>query len=248
VELGAGNADDDQARGEGWGPDRQVRARFLLSLLCGAVEVEPDLVGEINLDGARVIGKLGFPGVAFKHRLRLNNCYVPDGIELTEGTAQTLRLEGCRVAAIYLLGAKIEGSLTLSGAHVRGTGRRAISADRLALTGNMYCNEGFQAYGEVCLSGASIGGQLIFRGAHLDGNGESALTADGLKVTDAMFCDEGFQACGEVRLVGASIGGQLHFSAAHLDGNGEPALTADGLTVSDSLSVGKDSKPTGRFA
>jgi hypothetical protein len=112
----------------------------------------------------------------------------------------------------------------------------------------MYCNEGFQAYGEVCLSGASIGGQLIFRGAHLDGNGESALTADGLKVTDAMFCDEGFQACGEVRLVGASIGGQLHFSAAHLDGNGEPALTADGLTVSDSLSVGKDSKPTGRFA
>jgi hypothetical protein len=235
VELGARNADDDPRRGEGWGPDRQVRARFLLSLLCDAVDLEPDLVGEINLHGARVIGKLGFPGVAFKHRLQLNNCYVPDGIELTGGTAQTLRLEGCRVAAIYLLGAKIDGSLTLSGAHVGGTGRRAISADRLALTGNMYCNEGFQAYGEVVLSGASIGGQLIFRGAHLNGNGESALTADGLKVTDAMFCDEGFQACGEVRLVGARIGGQLHLSAARLDGNGEPALTADGLTVSDSV-------------
>jgi hypothetical protein len=233
VELGAGNADDDPARGEGWGPDRQVRARFLLSLLCGAVEVEPDLVGEINLNSARVIGKLGFPGVAFKHRLRLNNCYVPDGIELTEGTAQTLRLEGCRIAAIYLLGAKIDGSLTLSGAHVGGTGRRAISADRLVLTGNMYCDEGFQAYGEVGLSGTSIGGQLIFRGARLDGNGESALAADGLKVTDAMFCNEGFQACGEVRLVGAHVGGPLHLNAAHLDGNGEPALTADGLTVAD---------------
>jgi hypothetical protein len=71
VELGAGNADDDPARGESWGPDRQVRARFLLSLLCGAVEVEPDLVGEINLDGARVIGKLGFPGVAFKRLFEL---------------------------------------------------------------------------------------------------------------------------------------------------------------------------------
>jgi hypothetical protein len=235
VELAAGNADDDPARAEGWGPDRQVRARFLLSLLCGMVEVEPDLVGEINLDGAHVIGKLGFPGVAFKHRLRLNNCYIPEGIELTEGTAQTLRLEGCRVAAIYLFGAKIDGSLTLSGAHVGGKGQRAMSADRLALTGNMYCDEGFQAYGEVNLSGASIGGQLIFRGAHLDGNGETALTADGLKVTDAMFCDEGFQARGEVRLVGARLGGQLHLSAAHLDGNGEPALTADGLTVSDSL-------------
>jgi hypothetical protein len=233
VELAAGNADDDPARGEGWGPGRQVRARFLLSLLCGAVEVEPDLAGEINLDGARVVGKLGFPGVAFKYRLRLNNCYVPDGIELTEGSAQTLRLEGCCVAAIYLLGAKIDGSLTLSGAHVGGKGRRAIAADRLSVTGNMYCNEGFRAHGKVNLSGARIGGQLIFRGAHLDGNGESALTADGLKVTDGMFCDEGFQACGEVRLVGARIDGQLHLNAAHLDGNGEPALTADGLTVAD---------------
>jgi hypothetical protein len=167
VKLAAGNAGDDPARGESWGPDRQVRARFLLSLLCGAVEVGPDMVGEIDVDGACVIGKLGFPGVAFKHRLHLNNCYVPDGIELTEGSAQTLRLEGCRVAAIYLLGAKIDGSLTLSGSHVGGTGRRAISADRLALTGNMYCDEGFRAYGEVVLSGASIGGQLIFRGAHL---------------------------------------------------------------------------------
>ena len=216
------------------GPARLVRARFLLSLLCGAVEVDPDLVGEINLDGARVIGELGFPGVTFKHRLRLNNCYIPDGIELTEGTAQTLRLEGCRIAAIYLLGAKIDGSLTLSGAHVGGTGRRrAMSADRLALTGNMYCNDGFLAQGEVKLSGASIGGQLIFRGAYLDGNGESALTADGLKVSDAMFCDEGFQTCGEVRLVGARVAGPLHLNAAHLDGNGEPALTADGLTVAD---------------
>ena len=231
VELAKAN--DDPAHGGSWGPDRQVRARFLLSLLCGAVEVEPDLAGEINLDGAHIVGELGFQGVAFKHRLRLNHCYIPDGIELTEGTAQTLHLEGCRIAAIYLLGAKIDGSFGLSGAHVGGKGRRAMSADRLSVTGNMYCNEGFLAHGEVKLSGASIGGQLIFRDAHLDGNGESALTADGLKVTDAMFCDEGFQACGEVRLVGASIGGPLHFNAAHLDGNGEPALTADGLTVAD---------------
>lgn len=245
--MGAGNADDDPARGEGWGPDRQVRARFLLSLLSGAVEVEPDLVGEINLHDAFVIGRLGFPGVAFKHRLRLNDCYVPDGIELTEGTAQTLRLEGCRIAAIYLYGAKIDGSLTLSGAHVGGTGGPAIGADRLALTGNIFCNEGFQAYGEVKLAGASIGGQLIFRGAHLDGNGESALTADGLKVTDAMFCDEGFQACGEVRLVGACIGGQLHLSEAHLDGKGEPALTADMLTIGDSLFFRKGFQADGQI-
>ena len=235
VKLGPGNAEDDPSCREGWGPDQLVRAGFLVSLLCGAVEVEPGLVGAVNIEGACVIGELGFPQVTFKHRLRLHNCYVPDGINLEEATVRTLLLDGCRIAAIYLLGAKIDGSLTLSGAHVGGKGRRAMAADRLAITGNMWCDKGFQAYGEIGLSGASIGGQLIFRGAHLDGNGEPALTADGLKVTDAMFCDEGFQACGEVRLVGASIGGQLHLDAAHLDGNGEPALTADGLTVTDSL-------------
>jgi len=36
-----GNAeDDDPSGGEGWGPDRQVRAEVLAMLLCGAVDVE----------------------------------------------------------------------------------------------------------------------------------------------------------------------------------------------------------------
>jgi hypothetical protein len=235
VKLGSGNAKDDPECTAGWGPDQLVRAGFLASLLCGAVEVEPGLVGAVNIEGACIIGELGFPQVTFKHRLRLRNCYLPDGINLEEASVRTLLLDGCRIAAIYLLGAKIDGSLTLSGAYLGGKGRRAMAADRLTLTGNMWCNKGFQAYGEIGLSGASVGGQLIFRGAHLEGNGEPALTADGLKVSDAMFCDEGFQACGPVRLVGARIGGQLHLDAAHLAGNGEPALTADGLTVTDSL-------------
>ena len=233
VKLGPGHAEDDPTHQEGWGPDQLVRAAFLVSLLCDAVEVEPGLVGAVNIEGGCVIGELGFPQVTFKHRLRLHNCYVPDGINLEEATIRTLLLDGCRITAIYLLGAKIDGSLVLSGTHVGGRDRRAMAADRLAITGNIWCDKGFQASGEIGLSGASIGGQLIFRGAHLDGDGQSALTADGLNVTDAMFCDEGFQACGEVRLVGARIGGPLHLDAAHLDGNGEPALTADGLAVAD---------------
>jgi hypothetical protein len=235
VKLGSGDAEDDPPHQEGWGPGQLVRAAFLVSLLCGAVEVEPGLVGAVNIEGACVIGELGFPQVTFKHRLRLHDCYVPDGINLEEATTRTLLLDGCDVAAIYLLGAKIDGSLVLSGAHVGGRDRHAIAADRLAITGNVWCDKGFQASGGIGLAGASIGGQLVFRGARLDGNGKPALTADGLKVTDAMFCDEGFQACGEVRLVGTRIGGQLHLDAARLDGNGEPALTADGLIVTDAM-------------
>jgi hypothetical protein len=235
VKLGPGIAEDNPSGRESWRSDQTVRAAFLVSLLCGAIEVESGLIGAVNIEGACIVGELGFPQAAFKHRLRLHNCYIPDGINLEEATARTLLLDGCRVAAIYLLGAKIDGSLTLSGGYVGGKGRRAMAADRLSLTGNMWCDKGFQAYGETSLAGASIGGQLIFRGAHLDGNGEPALTADGLKVADAMFCNEGFRTCGPVRLVGARIGGQLHLDAAHLDGNGDPALTADGFTVNDAL-------------
>lgn len=235
IKLGPGNTETNSSSREDWNPDYLVRATFLVSLLCGAVDVEPGMIGAVNLEGACLVGELGFPEVTFKHRLRLRNCYIPDGINLEEANVRTLLLDGCRVGAIYLFGTKIDGSLILSRAHVGGNGRRAIAADRLKITGNVFCDNGFRGYGEIGLSGARIGGQLIFRGAYLDGKGESALTADGLRVTDAMFCDQGFHGRGEVRLVGARIGGQLHLDAARLDGNGGPALTADGLDVADAV-------------
>jgi hypothetical protein len=235
VKVAAGSLEDGRARTRRWESNQLIRAEFLVSLLCGAVEAEPGQVAEVNITGACIIGVLGFPGVIFKHRLRLSNCYLPGGIDLTEATVRTLSLDGCHVAAINLLGATIEGSLSLGGAYVEGERRKALAADRLAVTGNIFCDNGFQSYGEVSLSGASVGGQLIFRSAHLNGNGAPALSADGLRVADAMFCDRGFQTCGELRLVGARIGGQLHFKGARLDGNGERALTADSLTIADSL-------------
>ena len=94
VDFGTGNAEgDDPSGGEGWGPDRQVRAEVLTRLLCGAVDVKPGQPGEICLNRARVIGKLGFPGAAFKHRLRLKECYAPDGVDLSEATTRTLDLD-----------------------------------------------------------------------------------------------------------------------------------------------------------
>jgi hypothetical protein len=235
VVFGTGNAeDDDPAGGEGWGPDRQVRAEVLVTLLCGAVEVDPGQASGICLDRVCVIGKLGFPGATFKHRLRLNRCYVADGVDLTEATTQTLRLEGCHVGAINLYDAKINGALILSGAHLHGIDGRALGADNLTVTGNMVCN-GFQAEGEVSLHSAGIGGQLNLRSAHLaSGIDGHAMTADGLTVTGNIFCN-GFQADGQIRLVGASIEGELSLNGASLDGMDGPALTADGLTVTGNI-------------
>jgi hypothetical protein len=224
-EFGTGDAEHgDPAGGEAWGQHRQVRAKVLAELLCGAVAVKPGQVGEVYLDRVRVIGKLELQGGTLKHGLRLHNCYVPEGIDLSEATAQTIELQGCHVGAIRLDRAKINGVFILSGAHLDGKGGPALTAENLTVTTSMICDKGFRAHGRVDLNGASIGGFLTFSGAYLDGKGGPALTVQSLTVTTSMICDREFRAQGQVDLHGASIGSQLAFRGAHLNGNNRPAL------------------------
>jgi hypothetical protein len=178
VEFGTGKAeDDDPARGKSWGPDRQVRAVVLTALLCGGVEAKSGQIGEVYLDRVCVIGKLELPGAAVKHRLRLHQCYVADGVDLSDATIPTLDLEGCHVGAISLLRAKIDGTFSLRGAVLDGKDGAALNAAGLTVTGHIFCDEGFKAAGEINLAGASIGlqlagikmwGNLSLRGADLD--------------------------------------------------------------------------------
>jgi hypothetical protein len=232
VEFGTGDAEeDDPAGGDGWGPDRQVRAEVLAALLCGAVGVEPGRAAGVHLQRARVTGKLDLPGATFMHRLRLDKCYVADGIDLPEATTRTLDLRGCQVGAVRLYRATINGTFDLGGAHLDGMGGPALDAEGLTVTASMRCDKGFQATGEIHLTGTSIGGQLSFAGAHLDGMGGPALNASGLTVAASVLCEERFQVDGEIRLIGASIKGSFTLAGAHLDGKGGPALDAGGLTV-----------------
>ena len=113
------------------------------------------------------------------HRLRLNKCSVADGIDLSEATTRTLDLRGCHVGVIRLYRAKINGTFDLGGAHLDGKGGPALDAGGLTVGRDMFCNEGFQAGGNISLMDASIGGQLALRGGHLDGRGLPALTAQG---------------------------------------------------------------------
>ena len=94
--------------------------------------------------------------------------------------------------------------------------KTALTADGLTVNGDMFCNDGFTAAGEVRLPGAHITGQLVFTGATLTNPDRTALFADGLTVNGGMFCRDGFTATGEVRLLRAHITGQLSFSGATL--------------------------------
>jgi hypothetical protein len=132
------------------------------------------------------------------------------------------------------------GQLGFNGAQLTNEDGPALSADRLRVDGNMFCQVGeggqpFTATGEVRLLGAHIGVQLGFNGAQLTNEKGPALNADGLRVDGDMFClaagGQPFTATGEVRLLGAHIGGQLVFDGAQLTNEKGRALNADRLWV-----------------
>src|ERR1700722_3256090 len=127
VTFGTGNVEEeDPVSGEGWGPERQVRAETIAPLLCGALELEPGQVGGVHVQRARITGKLEVPGGEFVHRLRLDQCFVGDGIDLSGATTKTLDLQGCHIGGIYIRGAMIKGDFLLGGAHLDGKGGRAL--------------------------------------------------------------------------------------------------------------------------
>jgi hypothetical protein len=245
VSFGTGNArDDDPAGGESWGLERQVRAEVLAALLSGAVEVEPGQIGGIHLERARICGKLELLGGRITHRLRMNNCYIPDGIDLSETTTRSLDLRNCHAGAMRFYRAIIDGLLDLSGMYLNSADGVALDAPGLTVTMEMSCSNKFRANGGIRLVGAQIGGELDFRGAQLNGKGLSALEADELAVTSSMRCSDWvhedyrtdhFQAEGSIDLKNATIGGQLDFGCARLNGKGTVALRAQGITIARTM-------------
>jgi hypothetical protein len=152
---------------------------------------------------------------------------------------------------VLLRGAHIGGQLICSRGQFSNSNSEepALSADRLTVEGNMFCDKGFSAKGEVLLRGTHIKGVLICTDGQFSNSNGFALAAEGLTVDGSMFCnrgfeasDEGFKATGGVSLVGAHIKGMLictdgQFSNSNSE---EPALNAYGITVDiDMLCDGK---------
>ena len=58
----------------------------------------------------------------------------------------------------------------------------ALNADQMTVNGDLFCQQGFQAEGEIRLMGAHIGGQLSLSSATLANPGKPALSADQMTV------------------------------------------------------------------
>ena len=180
---------------------------------------------EILLQGARIGGSLSLSGAKIASL---------DGDRLTVEGTMSLRGTSAH-GEVRLTGAHIGGQLNLAGARLAVPGGIALAAERLNVTGDMYCTGGFRAEGEVQLSGAHIVGQFVLDRASLANPGGRALHADRLIVDDSLYCGPGFNTEGEISLLGARIGGQLSLDGATLTNTGGRALSAEALSVSEHM-------------
>jgi hypothetical protein len=157
-----------------------------------------------------------------------------DGVEVSDGVfCDGLSSEG----EVRLLGAKVSGVLLMNGAKLKsmvdkgGSPRPAFSADRIAVSGGIFC-EGLSSEGEVRLIGAKVGGQISMNGAALEGIGVEdgelapAFNASGAEVSGGIFF-MGLSSEGSVRLLGAKIARQLVLVEVRLTtkGPGNAGLT-----------------------
>ena len=141
--------------------------------------------------------------------------------------------------SINLLGAKIEGSLTLSESSIDGRGFAAIRADRIQISGNLNMRGGFFSIGEIRLAGITLNGQLNCTSCHIIAVRDISLAMDSSVVKGSVNLSTDFKSEGTVRLSAVKIGGQLNFAGARLDGKGGYALIAQHAHIAGSLIVRK---------
>ena len=107
-----------------------------------------------------------------------------------------------------LLGAEINGTLSMTGAALAGTDERGRSllADRLA-AGGVQLDNGFKQPRRVSLRLATITADLAMSGATLSGTDarDRSLVADGVKVGGGIYLTDRFTAKGAVDLAGARV-------------------------------------------
>ncbi|MFN2568932.1 MAG: hypothetical protein ABR564_04950 [Candidatus Dormibacteria bacterium] len=242
-------------RGAEWAAPRQVRAAVLVQLVTGSGVGTPEVHPRgIRLQGARVTGELDLEGAALRCPLALLDCHVDSVINLTDASAPSLRLSGCRITGIMarelvvrgdlvlddgftatgevrLAGARIGGDLNCRGGHFGNPSGPAIDGYALTVTQTLFCCDGFSSEGEVRLEGAHMGGALICSAGRFSGGAGPALRADLLSVDQGVLLNDGFVAEGEVRLIGAHIRGQLVCNGGRFLNPGGVAIGGGGLNV-----------------
>lgn len=164
-----------------------IQAITIYALCLGlwdGVEVDPK---GININGARIEGKLDLSYATVRVPLKLMGCHFAKQVNISRANLPFLALsssrleqglhgDGARIAStlqcrngfvslkeVRLLGAEISGNMSFMGAKLDGKGRRALSAERIWVKGNVFCHNGFRVTGAASFRGAHIDGQFYWQ-------------------------------------------------------------------------------------
>ncbi|MGW3426527.1 membrane-associated oxidoreductase [Streptomyces melanosporofaciens] len=240
--------------GGGWGPERQVRASVIRSLLLGGADAISGETPMVHLVGARIAGKLRLVFAEVCCVLWLEECWFEEAPQLYGATLRVtsfggsclpglgvgattvdgnLDLMNCRVQGkVDVHDAQIGGSLLLQGAHLSHVGDVALDGARLEAKG-VVGTGGFRVDGELRLVQARLSDGLHLRGAALHRPGGEALSAPGIQVPTTIDCGEGFRADGAITLTGATVGGSVSFDDASLTPTQGNALSCPHLQAGE---------------
>lgn len=242
---------NEPTEGATWGEMRTVRAELLAELLTGEREAKAGRLRAVKVRGARITGRLDLEAAKLRCPLELRICYVENPIKLDEAQAPAIRLPGSFVPSlsaaslridgnldldegfssyhVNLLGAHIDGHVSLRNANLYHPGGDALRADRLIVEQTMFCEQ-LMVIGEVSLAGAQIHGRLTLDDAILANSRGPALVAERITVDRDLSCDS-LTTQGQVVLAGSHIGGHLQLRGASLANPTNSALSADMIAV-----------------
>jgi hypothetical protein len=198
VDLSSGDpAEDDLGNAGSWGDGRMVRAEVVTALLLGARDPERGYFPAVRLQGARITGRVDLMGAVITHALVLEHCWFDEPLRFVEASTKTIRITSSRLPGfngarmrtegilnfhlsvieglLCLDRAQVAGEISLRGAHVGDGAGEALAGAGLIVDGDVECNAGFTARGQVTLPGARIAGLLTFRGAILDAAGTAVV-------------------------------------------------------------------------
>lgn len=142
---------------------------------------------------------------------------------------------------VRLVGARIHGSASLSGATLHGPSLDVLFADRVRVSGSLFLRR-VTAAGSIRLHHANIGSTLDCTAAQLDaprrrpdGTIKPSLDARAATIGKDLYASRGFTATGGVRISLAEVSKSISFDGARLGGPGPGvfALRAPGMSCQE---------------
>jgi hypothetical protein len=196
------------------------------------------LTGPLRLPGASMTGALSCRGAHLTGCDNDGNALVADGIRA--GGEGVLLDNGFTAAgAVRLARADITGALICGGARLTSSDkdRRALVADGIKVSFDVFLDDGFAAAGTISLLLADITGMLSCRNARLTGrdNDGLSLAAYGIQVSGDVWLDKTFTATGGISLRSARIGRKIWLKGKLAADENDLALDAEAAQIADTF-------------